>query len=205
MASSRLADRAQSVTPVGLADAVAPGAAGTLWLTSYPPGADPRTAAGTAREVSIAGAPLGPQLRIPAGYLIEQATDRGLLLAPVAPRPGTMAYRLWDPGAGPLHRRPRRDRIARPPRSQLPMTAKLGQHSERPLCPAGQRAGRSGFLHWLRTLTASSQHVAWPGWCDCQTPRLLFAAASKARNGSSRLASRPARSPALPTDTLRGG
>ena len=205
MASSRLADRAQSVTPVGLADAVAPGAAGTLWLTSYPPGADPRTAAGTAREVSIAGAPLGPQLRIPAGYLIEQATDRGLLLAPVAPRPGTMAYRLWDPGAGPLDRRPRRDRIARPPRSQLPMTAKLGQHSERPLCPAGQRAGRSGFLHWLRTLTASSQHVAWPGWCDCQTPRLLFAAASKARNGSSRLASRPARSPALPTDTLRGG
>ncbi len=94
-----LADRAQSVTRVGLADAVAPGAAGALWLTSYPPGADPRTAVGTAREVSITGAPLGPQLRLPAGYLIEQATDRGLLLAPVAPRPGTMAYWLWDPAA----------------------------------------------------------------------------------------------------------
>jgi len=38
-------------------------------------------------------------LRLPAGYLIEQATDRGLLLAPVAPRLGTMVYQLWDPAA----------------------------------------------------------------------------------------------------------
>ena len=94
-----LADRGRSVTRAGLADAVAPGAAGALWLTSYPPGADPRTAAGMAREVSIAGRPLGPQLRLPAGYLIEQGTDRGLLLAPVAPQPGTMADKLWDPAA----------------------------------------------------------------------------------------------------------
>ncbi len=94
-----LADRAQSVTQVGLADAVAPGAAGALWLTSYPPDADPGTAAGTAREVSIAGRRLGPPLTLPAGYLIEQGTDRGLLLAPVAPRPGAMAYQLWDPAA----------------------------------------------------------------------------------------------------------
>jgi hypothetical protein len=82
---------------VGLADAVAPSAPGALWLTSYPPAADPGTAAGTAQEVSIAGAPLGPQLRLPRGYLIEQATDRGLLLAPVAPPPGTIAYQLWNP------------------------------------------------------------------------------------------------------------
>jgi hypothetical protein len=94
-----LADGARSVTWVGLADAVAPGAAGALWLTSYPPDADLSTAAGTTREVSIAGAPLGPQLTLPAGYLIEQATDRGLLLAPVAPRAGTVAYQLWDPAA----------------------------------------------------------------------------------------------------------
>jgi hypothetical protein len=94
-----LADRAPSVTRVGLADAVAPGAAGALWLTSYPPDADPRTAAGLAREVSISGAPLGPQVRLPAGYQIEQGTDRGLLLAPVAPRPGTMADQVWDPAA----------------------------------------------------------------------------------------------------------
>ena len=94
-----LADRGRSVTRAGLADAVAPGGAGALWLTSYPPDADPRTAAGMAREVSIAGRPLGPQLRLPAGYLIEQGTDRGLLLAPVAPQPGTMADKLWDPAA----------------------------------------------------------------------------------------------------------
>jgi hypothetical protein len=94
-----LADRAASVTRVGLADAVAPAAAGALWLTSYPPDADPRMAAGLAREVRISGAPLGPQVRLPAGYQIQQATDRGLLLAPVAPRPGTMADQLWDPAA----------------------------------------------------------------------------------------------------------
>jgi hypothetical protein len=92
-----LADQAQAVTQVGRADAVAPGTAGTLWLTSYPPDAEPRTAAGLAREVSITGRPLGPQLRLPAGYLIEQGTDRGLLLAPVAQDSGTMPDTLWDP------------------------------------------------------------------------------------------------------------
>ena len=92
-----LADLAQAVTPVGLADAVAPGAAGALWLTSYPPAAEPRTAVGMAQEVSITGRPLGPQLRLPAGYLIEQGTDRGLLLAPVAQDSGTMPDVLWDP------------------------------------------------------------------------------------------------------------
>jgi len=92
-----LADHAQAVTPVGLADAVAPGAAGALWLTSYPPDAEPRTAAGMAQEVSITGRLLGRQLRLPAGYLIEQGTDRGLLLAPVAQDSGTMPDTLWDP------------------------------------------------------------------------------------------------------------
>ena len=94
-----LADRGRSVTRAGLADAVAPGPAGVLWLTSYPPDADPRTAAGMVREVSTAGRQLGPQLRLPAGYRIEQGTDRGLLLAPVTQRPGTMADKLWDPAA----------------------------------------------------------------------------------------------------------
>jgi hypothetical protein len=92
-----LADHAQAVTPVGLADAVAPGPAGALWLTSYPPAAEPRTAAGTAREVSITGRPLGPQFRLPAGYLVEQGTGHGLLLAPVAQDSGTMPGMLWDP------------------------------------------------------------------------------------------------------------
>jgi len=92
-----LADSGQSVTRVGLANAVAPGAAGTLWLTSYPAGADPRTAAGLAREVSRAGRPSGSRVTLPAGYLIERGTSRGLLLAPLAGGPGTMADELWDP------------------------------------------------------------------------------------------------------------
>ncbi|MDQ2812979.1 MAG: hypothetical protein M3Z75_14160 [Actinomycetota bacterium] len=94
-----LADRGRSVNPAGQADAVAPGVAGTLWLTSYPPGDDPVTAAGLAREVSTAGRPIGPRIKLPAGYLIEQGTDRGLLLAPVAQRPGMIADTLWDPAA----------------------------------------------------------------------------------------------------------
>jgi len=94
-----LADHAQAVTRVGLADAVAPGTAGALWLTSYPPDAEPRTAAGIAQEVSIAGRPLGPALRLPAGYLIEQGTVHGLLLAPVAQDSGTMPDTLWDPAS----------------------------------------------------------------------------------------------------------
>jgi hypothetical protein len=93
-----LADRAQSVTEVGLANAVAPGAApGTVWLSSYPPDADTSVAAAAAREVSVTGAPLGPQLRLPAGYAIDQATRQGLLLSPVAPQPGTTTDTLWDP------------------------------------------------------------------------------------------------------------
>lgn len=95
-----LAGAGRSATLVGRADAVAPGTAGTMWLTSYPPEADPVTAAGTAREVSTTGRQLGPQLRLPAGYVIVQGTGRGLLLAPVVRQPGTMADKLWDPAAG---------------------------------------------------------------------------------------------------------
>ena len=94
-----LADRGRSATRAGLADAVAPGVPGTLWLTSYPPDADPRTATGEAQEVSTAGRRLGPQFRLPAGYLIKQGTSRGLLLTPVGPRAGTMADKVWDPAA----------------------------------------------------------------------------------------------------------
>jgi hypothetical protein len=95
-----LGDHAQSVTQVGLADAVAPGAVpGVVWLTSYPPDADPGTAAGTAREVSVTGVPRGPQVTLPPGYVIDQATDRGLLLAPAVPSAGPPAYTLWDAAA----------------------------------------------------------------------------------------------------------
>jgi hypothetical protein len=94
-----LADRARSASRVGAADQVAPAATtGALWLTSFPPAADTRTTAATAQEVSIAGAPFGRPLRLPAGYLIDRATDRGLLLAPVIRRAAT-ASQLWRPGA----------------------------------------------------------------------------------------------------------
>jgi hypothetical protein len=93
-----LGNQAQSVTQVGLANGVAPAAAaGAVWLTSYPQDAALGTAQGLAREVSVAGAALGPPVRLPPGYVIYQATDRGLLLAPVAQRPGSTAYQLWDP------------------------------------------------------------------------------------------------------------
>jgi hypothetical protein len=99
-----LADDGASVTPVGRAAAVAPGPAGTLWLTSYPAAADPRTVAGTATEVSTAGRPLGPRYALPAGYLIEQGTVRGLLLAPAAQDPSRTADQLWDPAAARISR-----------------------------------------------------------------------------------------------------
>lgn len=94
-----LADTGLSATPVGLADAVAGGTAGTLWLSSYQSGADTSQAAATAQQVSVAGAPIGAALTLPAGYLIVAGTSRGLLLEPVAPQPGKMADKLWDPAA----------------------------------------------------------------------------------------------------------
>lgn len=95
-----LADGAPAARQVGAAYAVAPGAtAATLWLTSYPSGADPFTAAGLAQQVSVTGAPAGPPVTLPAGQVIAQGTGRGLLLAPAAPRPGQTRYELWVPGA----------------------------------------------------------------------------------------------------------
>jgi hypothetical protein len=94
-----LADGARSVIRVGTANLVAPSAtAGAMWLTSYPPGVTMSTAAGTAREVSTTGTPMRPRVSLPSGYVIDQATDRGLLLAPVSQQ-ATPADKLWDPAA----------------------------------------------------------------------------------------------------------
>jgi hypothetical protein len=91
-----LPDGAKSVTMVGTANLVAPAAtAGALWLTSYAPGANMTTTAGTAREVGTAVTPARP-VTLPPGYAIAQGTDRGLLLAPVSRQPGA-ADKLWDP------------------------------------------------------------------------------------------------------------
>ena len=93
-----LGDGAQSVTRVGTANQATPAAiAGAVWLTSYPPSADPATAARTAREVTVTGVPLGAPVRLPTGYAIYQATDRGLLLAPVSQATGPQADKLWNP------------------------------------------------------------------------------------------------------------
>jgi hypothetical protein len=106
-----LADRASAVTRIGSAHQVAPAARpGAVWLTSYVPGADTSTARGTAREVSVTGRRLGPPSRLPASYLIQQATGRGLLLAPQAQAPqapgsGPAADLLWDPGTGQVRQR----------------------------------------------------------------------------------------------------
>lgn len=91
-----LADGSRSVTRVGTANLVNPAAAaGAVWLTSEP--AVAATLPMTAQEVSLAGVPRGAPVRLPRGYLIYQATGRGLLLAPVSGQPGTTADELWDP------------------------------------------------------------------------------------------------------------
>jgi hypothetical protein len=94
-----LADGARSVTRIGTANVVAPAAsAGAVWLTSYPLGVNITTAAGTAREAHATGALTGP-VKLPAGYAIDQGTDRGLLLTPVGPRSGATVSKLWDPSS----------------------------------------------------------------------------------------------------------
>ena len=101
-----LADRASRARRVGVADTAAPAAtAGRLWLTSERQGDDPGHAAITAREVAANGHPVGPAVRLPAGYAIDGATVRGLLLAPVAPRGGRAVLLLWNPQAGQVGRR----------------------------------------------------------------------------------------------------
>ena len=59
-----LADGGRSVTRAGLADAVAPGTAGALWLTSYPPDADPRTAAVARCRVQVLNLATGRQVSV---------------------------------------------------------------------------------------------------------------------------------------------
>jgi hypothetical protein len=95
-----LADGARVASRVGIADFAAPAATGgALWLVSYRRGADLRTAAGHAQEVSITGAALGPRLELPGGYAIDQGTRAGLLLVREAAGSGPVRYELWDPGA----------------------------------------------------------------------------------------------------------
>jgi hypothetical protein len=94
-----LGNGASSAIPVGTADLVAP-AVGTdaLWLTSYFPTANNGTGvAGLAREVSRTGAQLAPPVTLPRGSVIDQATDRGLLLISASRQSANSAYTLWNP------------------------------------------------------------------------------------------------------------
>jgi len=94
-----LADESRVASRVGTADFAVPAAIrGALWLVSYRRGADLRTAAGRAQEVSVTGAALGPRLELPAGYAIDQETRAGLLLVREAAGSGPVRYELWDPG-----------------------------------------------------------------------------------------------------------
>ena len=95
-----VADGSRAASLIGTADGQpAPTAGpGSLWLVSYPRGADMATAAGTAREVSRTGAALGPPVRLPAGYVIDQGTRAGLLLVQEQASSGDFRYELWDPG-----------------------------------------------------------------------------------------------------------
>ena len=85
---------------LGTASFAAPAATtGAVWLVSYHAGAHMPTTAATAQEVSVSGAALGPRRRLPRGYVIDQGTSAGLLLAPGPARPGVARYQLWEPGS----------------------------------------------------------------------------------------------------------
>jgi hypothetical protein len=94
-----LADGSPVASRIGTADFTAPAAtSGALWLVSYRRGADMSTAMGNAQEVSVYGATLGPPLRLPAGYVIDQGTRAGLLLVQAVAGSSPVRYELWDPG-----------------------------------------------------------------------------------------------------------
>jgi len=70
-----------------------------LWLVTFRRSTDDiLTTPARARQVTTAGQPAGPRFRLPAGYLIQRAVGGDLLLAPVSQGPGTVRYKLWDPG-----------------------------------------------------------------------------------------------------------
>jgi hypothetical protein len=96
-----LANGAPTATPVGTGDLVAPADdANALWLTSYFPTANDAATAGMAREVSTTGAQLGRSVSLPPGYVIDRATDRGLLLISAGRQSGSSVYTLWNPATG---------------------------------------------------------------------------------------------------------
>jgi hypothetical protein len=75
-------------------DGVAPAARpDRLWTYRLPPGQD---RAGSVRLVDLAGRPVGPAYRLPAGLSVRRGTVAGLLVA----RCCGPNYALWDPATG---------------------------------------------------------------------------------------------------------
>jgi len=72
---------------------------GAVWLITFQrSGADITTTPALAQEVTTAGRPLGPEYRLPAGYLFRRAVGGDLLLGPVVEAPQkVVTYKLWDP------------------------------------------------------------------------------------------------------------
>jgi hypothetical protein len=94
-----VADGSRAASRVGAADYTAPAAApGAVWLVSYRRGADMSMVVGTAQEVSVTGAALGPRLRLPPRYVIDRGTRAGLLLVQELVASSPVRYELWDPG-----------------------------------------------------------------------------------------------------------
>ena len=94
-----IADGSREASRLGAAAFVAPAATtGAVWLESYRAGAVIPAAAGTAQEVSVSGAALGPRRGLPRGYGIDQGTVAGLLLVPPVSRAGVARFQLWEPG-----------------------------------------------------------------------------------------------------------
>src|ERR1022692_4999708 len=88
-----IADGSLTATPVDPAFAVsASGRGGAVWLVTFGRSTDNiETAPASAQLVSTAGTPIGPKYRLPAGYLIERAVGRYLLLT-------AMSQPRLDPG-----------------------------------------------------------------------------------------------------------
>ena len=100
-----LANDAATAIPIGAGDLVAPADdANALWHTSYFPTANNVTPGGLAREVSTSGAQLGRAVTLPRGAVIDQATDRGLLLISAGRQAGNSVYTLWNPASGKASR-----------------------------------------------------------------------------------------------------
>ena len=100
-----IADGSREARRLGAAEFAAPAATGSaIWLVSYHAGAFMPSTKGTAQEFSVSGAALGPGRRLPRGYVIDQGTSAGLLLAPELTRAGVVRYQLWEPGTGRVSR-----------------------------------------------------------------------------------------------------